>query len=124
MTTKAFDSTIGVTIYNLLSTRGAASKVTLLADAIRLQHPDLELPQLERVLAEMVRRGRITVVGESVLLVDTAQARIVISRDIGDRFKGPELGGWDGWMVSDPSAVPGKSKKIRTLDGVLAEVAK
>jgi len=125
--TKAFDSTIALTVYNLLSTRGPATRAALLSDASRLQHPELELAQLNRVVDGLVTRGRATTEGDLVSLVDTMQARVVVSRSTHDLDKGSELGGWEGWIVKNPSPVSGRDRavsRVRTLESVLTEIVK
>lgn len=118
--TKAFDSTIGLTTYNLLSTRGPMDISLLFEEVKRIQHPDLERPQFVRSLDQLVQRKRVSLKDDQAGVMDTQQARVVVTRSSHDLDKGSELGGWDGWVVRDPTETG--EGKFRTLDSVLAEV--
>lgn len=97
-----FDSTIALTLYNLMCRAPGQDEVALHAAARKLQHPHLELAQTQRVLAELVRRGWVQVQASGFSVRDH-QRRLVVMRDTsGDEAaRGYLQGGWKDWAVRD-----------------------
>lgn len=99
-----FDSTIALTLYNLMCRAPGQTADQLHAAAKRLQHPTLEPDQTQRVLHELARRALVEVSNGRFASRDHKR-RIVISRDTsGDEAaRGYLQGGWKDWLVRDGS---------------------
>lgn len=96
------DSTVAVTLYNVLCMVGAMDFEQLHTTAERMQHINLERDQSERVLAELVRRGRVRKADEGKYDVAASARLVVAQRDLGDYDYVTMEGGWEGWQVKDP----------------------
>jgi len=117
-----FDSTIAVTIYNLLCQRGTTGKSELYHLAKATQHPRLERDQFDRAMQRLQdRRWLRTSENDQVETFDPKR-RIVIDRDRTDVELGLEQGGWTGWKVKE--TLPGKGFKMSTLESVLEGVTR
>lgn len=95
------DSTVAMTLYNVLCMVGAKRVEELHATAEQLQHINLERTQTDRVLAELVHRGRVKVT-DGVFDVAASSRLVVVRRDLGDYDYITMAGGWEGWQVKDP----------------------
>ncbi len=99
-------STIAFSLYNLLALRGEASSVDeMLDDLEMIQHPLLELPQLNRALDRLEEKKLVIRDGDDYRVIDRRR-RVIVERDLLDAAVDPEtgelVGGWNGWMVRDP----------------------
>jgi hypothetical protein len=114
-----FDSTVAMTLYNVLCmSKGTATKDHLIQQSRSLHLPYLEVDQFERSLARLVKEGFVSIDGETVKGADP-ENRHVLSRSLADTALGPIEGGWKGWIVRDLS---GGGNKLRTLTSVMEEV--
>lgn len=96
------DSTVGVTLYNVLCMTGALVYEQLHDTAERMQHRSLEREQSKRVLDELVRRGRVRELDDGKYDVAASARLVVAQRDLGDYDYATMEGGWEGWQVKDP----------------------
>lgn len=96
-----YDSTVGITLYNLLQMHGRPYLADDLFRQAQLhQHRDLERPQFDRALAQLVTRGWISEAEDGYKSRDPVR-RMVVDRDKGsaEANLGIVDGGWCGWKV-------------------------
>lgn len=117
-----FDSTVAMTVYNVLCTRGATGlRVDELSALTKeLHHDDLDSAQFQRALRGLWRRHLVEEREGRYHVADTRR-RLVVGRDRKDAHLGFQDGGWSGWFVQDRS---NGTTVIRTLEAVLAEGGK
>jgi hypothetical protein len=99
-----YDSTAGMTLYNLLAQHGGQYDADQLYDMARsAQHPELERDQCDRALVQLVRRRWISEVEGRYKCLDPKR-RLVVDRDRSgvQAMMGVIDGGWSGWMVREP----------------------
>lgn len=103
--TPLFDSTVAITMYNLLCQLGkpdvGVSFDELFHRATQRMHPTLKLDQAHRALQEMVRRKLLIMIEPGRFLLRDPLRRIIVDRTkTGDEaFKGMMQGGWAGWVI-------------------------
>lgn len=98
------DSTIALTVYNLICTRQGSAKASMLFEAAkRMQHPSLTREQFDRAVAGLVSRSRVSRFGENTddveLRCADEKTRLVVSRDLSDVKDKNSDGGWNRWAV-------------------------
>jgi hypothetical protein len=95
---------IAMSAYNAIAISGGrADKATIFDILIRVQHPLLEILQLERALKALVRRKYIKEENRFYSMYDS-QRRVSVCRDLSDvrlNSNGIPVGGWKGWKVRD-----------------------
>lgn len=106
-TAPLFDSTVAITMYNILCMSGPASSLEeLYHRAQNRMHPTLKKDQATRALNELVRRGLLKQVVGGYALKDPKRRLVVDRITSGDEaFKGVLQGGWAGWKVRDPAGL-------------------
>lgn len=96
------DSTVGFTVYNVLTmNRGAMTVEQIHIVAMNQQHMDLELAQVQRGADKLVYLKRIKVEQGAYSLIATERFRVV-RRDMSDYNVSNMEGGWEGWQVQVP----------------------
>lgn len=91
------DSTIAMTAYNVLVINDhPLGSEDIFTQAKRLQHPDLEMSQLQAALDGLVARERVTSQDGLYHLVANERLRVV------KRNEKAGQDGWEGWQVYDP----------------------
>lgn len=119
MTDLYADSTVAMTAYNLLALTGGSTLDDLLDSVRTMAHPELDLEQLRRAVAELVMRKLAVKApansanGARMLysIVD-AKRRLVVGRNRADMVEeddGSISGGWGFWVV-------------RSVNGLLASI--
>ena len=116
------DSTVAMTLYNLLAmVRGALTVEQLTSSAMKLQHRGLETEQTQRALDGLVERGRIKLQPDGTYALIARERLMVVQRDLGDYDPKAMTGGWEGWHVKDPRLRDGKG--VRPLEQLLGQAA-
>lgn len=96
------DSTIAMTIYNMLNMLPPMTLEELQPAAMKLQHIGLGLDQTQRAVDGLMERGRI-VQGDDGKYGSAAREKLmVVTRDLSDYNDQKMTGGWEGWRVKDP----------------------
>jgi len=115
---QVFDSTVGLSAYNILCTHGPMAKTVLFA-MIQRAHPGVVArEQFDRAVVGLVERKRIVLdADEQVAVIDT-QRRIVVTRSLEDAREpnAAFVSGWSGWLVKEKTG-----GGVRALEGVLGE---
>ncbi len=107
------DSTIAMSIYNVIAFMGRALTVNEVCEALKVSHfDDIELSDLEKPLEQLARRGWVVPFdkGRKLEIVDWSKRRLIRARSRGN-FKyddrGKPHGGWDGWTTQGDDGSPG-----------------
>ncbi len=111
-----YDSSVAMTIYNLLQVAGSDQDANALFDrAVQTAHMDLDRDQFERSLGALVRRRWIDQAGDVYKSRDPKR-RIVVNRDRSgvQAALGVITGGWKDWRVR--SQEPGGVKELLLED--------
>lgn len=114
-----YDSTVGITVYNLLQQLGVWVSGDDLFARVRAVHRDVERDQFDRSMAELVRRSWIQQ-GDEGYKTQDQKRRVVVDRDRGgmEAMLGVLQGGWKGWQVREQTS---KGLTQRPLEDALAE---
>lgn len=97
-------STIAMSAYNVLAVSGEIMTATQIKEALKQQHPGLEILQLREALDKLVKLHLIIRRKRAYQSRDV-QRRPIIMRDKSDVQIDPDTGevkgGWNNWMVKD-----------------------
>lgn len=94
------NSTVGMTVYNLLASQGPLP-IEGLQKGAQAQLPGMDDQQTQAASDELVKRGRIKVV-DGVYALVAQECLAVCARDESDYDPKTGEGGWEGWRVKDP----------------------
>jgi len=117
------DSTIALTIYNLLClTYGALGADALYVQAKSAQHPELERVQFDSALNGLVTRGWVLTTTPATYVCRDPKRRLIVDRDRSqvEVNKGDE-GGWSKWRARDPHAAPCNRNATVSIETVMSE---
>lgn len=113
------DSTIGMTVYNVLCIVGRPMTVEDMLGSARMQHAGLQLDDVVRAVAGLLARGRLVEKPGDTYDLASQHRLIVVRRDLGDYDYVTMEGGWEGWQVKDPRIRDGVG--TRPLEALLGK---
>lgn len=97
-----FDSTVAVSLYNMLCREGELPVESLYLLAVSKQHPQLEKSQALRCLDELGARALVVRTGNGFKVADPQRRPVLFRRNTDSAEDlGTAKAGWSGWFVKD-----------------------
>ncbi len=119
------DSTIAITVYNLLAINRNPLDVTELLTGASAQHCSVEPVQLSRAAQALVERGWVGSNPDGTYFCKDSHRRVVIARDRSDAEAtdddGNCVGGWNGWQLRSMARSKSPVPQTVSIDQALTE---